>query len=50
MLDFYERNIFEGKTNNNSIDLDASQWASGSYLLLIRDKNGVTAAQSIVKP
>ena len=50
VLDFYERNIFEGKTNNNSIDLDASQWASGSYLLLIRDKNGVTAAQSIVKP
>lgn len=50
VLDFYERNIFESTTSNSSIDLNASKWASGNYLLLIRGQNGVTAAQSIVKP
>ncbi len=49
VLDFYERTVFETSTSSKSIQLNANNWASGNYLLLIRGNDGTTAAQNIVK-
>ncbi len=49
VLDFYERTVFQTNTNGQNIQLNAQNWASGNYLLLIRSADGSTAAQNIVK-
>lgn len=49
VLDFYERTVFETNSSSKNIQLNASNWASGNYLLLIRGNDGTTAAHNIVK-
>ena len=49
VLDFYERTVFETNSSSKNIQLNANNWASGNYLLLIRANDGTTAAQNIVK-
>lgn len=49
VVDFFERTVFEKKTNDKDISINGSNWSSGNYLLLIRTSDGRTAATQISK-
>ncbi len=50
VVDFFERTIFEKTTRESKFLIDGSAWSSGNYLLLVRTKDGRTAAMQIAKP
>ena len=35
VVDFFERTVFEGKSNGNGMDLNVKGWSAGQYLVLI---------------
>jgi hypothetical protein len=49
VVDFFERTVFEKKSTDKMISINASNWSSGNYLLLIRTSDGRTAATQISK-
>jgi len=49
VVNFFERTVFEKKSNEKSISIDGSNWSTGNYLLLIRTADGKTAATQISK-
>jgi hypothetical protein len=50
VVDFFERTVFEKTTRESKFLIDGSAWSSGNYLLLIRTKDGRTAAMQVAKP
>jgi hypothetical protein len=49
VLDFYERTLFEGSTQEARFTVDASRWAPGSYFVLVRTQQGSTAVSTLIK-
>jgi hypothetical protein len=35
VVDFFERTVFEGKSNGNGMDLNVKGWSAGQYLILL---------------
>jgi hypothetical protein len=50
VLDYFERTIYEEKTNSASIKLNTQNWTPGTYLILVRSDDGTTAASPLLKP
>ena len=50
VIDYFERTVYQSNTSASNISIDGKKWTSGNYLLLIRSKDGSTAAVNLVKP
>jgi hypothetical protein len=35
VVDFFERTVFEGKSNGSGMDLNVKGWSAGQYLILL---------------
>ena len=49
LVDYFERTVFEQSNVNESLSLDVSRFAAGSYLLLVRSASKQAATAVIVK-
>lgn len=50
VIDYFERTVYQSSTTASNISIDGKGWTAGNYLLLIRSKDGSTAAVNLVKP
>jgi hypothetical protein len=50
VIDYFERTVYQSNTIASNISIDGKNWTAGNYLLLIRSKDGSTAAVNLVKP
>jgi hypothetical protein len=50
VIDYFERTVYQSNTTASNISIDGKNWTAGNYLLLIRSKDGSTAAVNLVKP
>lgn len=50
VIDYFERTVYQSNTSASNLSIDSKNWTAGNYLLLIRAKDGSTAAVSLVKP